>query len=506
MAGGRRPANFATTGNRHSVPADGAGVSALDGYSIWQPHIQTSPTAPYRSSAIPTAVPYFHLPTGAGALPTEPVSGGGADSVPPNVANALATALDTAVVAAVTRALSSGAVNHDIPRGRVNGNGNGCGSQDDHNSSLSFNNVVGGSSRTSSVSAGIDVAGVVELQVESEAQERRRDVEALQNAIAQLDARLDESSKGAAKKEQHRISALEARVEAAELAAKKSAAAAESLQGVLKCVQRTLDDVRVQKRKADSDAGRMRARVAALETQCESMERTFECITSQLSDLEKNVAAGLDVGSQSAATSSPAVEEAVRAAKDAERRAKESLDSVSSMRSRMKKLESSSDTSAKRAEKMSTELALQSGAIEQLRSSGNESIATQVQGLKRLVEANLRSHASSEGVVQSQAQLITRHVCVALRQFIARRITENNMLIDKTLRARVPAYAEGSDEFVLVRETDLSDLAAGDVSSLAAAAAAGTTDSGRETSVVLPRDVVEGFTVDTSLSSTTGPP
>lgn len=487
MAGGRRPANFATTGKRHggSDPA----AATIDGYNIWQqPH--TSPTAPYRP---PTTIPYFHLPTGTGVLPTEPVSGGNSDPISPNVANALATALDTAVVAAVTRALSTGAVNGGKQDGQRRG---ACSStQDDPVSSLSFNHVVGSSSRASSVSAGVDIAGVVELQVESEAQERKRDVEELQTAFSRLEARMNEMSSATQHDKKH-VAVLEARVESAEAAARLSAATTEALQGTLKGAQRTLNDMRVQKRKADSDSERLRARVAALEAHSESMERGMESFTRQMSELRRHVESEQKSDSQDSASVLSRVQEALKAAKDAECRAKESIDSVSSVRSRMKKLESSSDASAKRAEKMSTDLALQSGAIDQLRNNGNDALVMQVQRLKKLVEANLRSHASSEGVVQSQAQLITRHVCVALREFIARRIstriTENNVLIDKTLRARVPAYAEGSDEFVLVRETELADSQSAE-SSLLGATAAGAAEGGRETSSVLPREVVDGF-------------
>lgn len=103
-------------------------------------------------------------------------------------------------------------------------------------------------------------------------------------------------------------------------------------------------------------------------------------------------------------------------------------------------------------------------ATESLKKNYSES-ADQVSKLKKLIEANLRSHASAQSIVKDQVSLITKHVCMAMRQYTARRITENNALIDKTLRSRIPAYAESSDSFVLVREhsTNSGDVAAVDI-------------------------------------------
>jgi hypothetical protein len=117
--------------------------------------------------------------------------------------------------------------------------------------------------------------------------------------------------------------------------------------------------------------------------------------------------------------------------------------------------------------------------------------ATSVQALKRLVEANLRSHSSAEGIVKDQAQLITRHVCVALRQFIARRISDNNVLIDKALRARVPAYADAGEEFVLVREHDADPEDESDATSPPPGSHAR-----RASTTVLPREVFDRAIAD----------
>ena len=81
-------------------------------------------------------------------------------------------------------------------------------------------------------------------------------------------------------------------------------------------------------------------------------------------------------------------------------------------------------------------------------------LESSTKGLKKLVETNLRAHGDAEEIVKKQVSLITKHVCVAMRQFTSRRIHENNILLDKALRARIPEYAKNQDRFVLVREED----------------------------------------------------
>lgn len=78
-------------------------------------------------------------------------------------------------------------------------------------------------------------------------------------------------------------------------------------------------------------------------------------------------------------------------------------------------------------------------------------IEGQVRSLKRLIESNLRNQSSAEAIVREQVSLITKHVCMAMRQYTARRISENNTLIDQTLRERIPEYAKNGGQFVLVR-------------------------------------------------------
>ncbi|CDF36451.1 unnamed protein product [Chondrus crispus] len=83
-----------------------------------------------------------------------------------------------------------------------------------------------------------------------------------------------------------------------------------------------------------------------------------------------------------------------------------------------------------------------------------ERVECNVNSLKKLIESNLRTQWNAESIVKEQVSLITKHVCVAMRQYTTRRISENNALIDQTLRARVPEYAKNEGQFVLVREED----------------------------------------------------
>lgn len=87
-------------------------------------------------------------------------------------------------------------------------------------------------------------------------------------------------------------------------------------------------------------------------------------------------------------------------------------------------------------------------------SSRLEAVECNVKSLKKLIESNLRTQWNAESIVKEQVSLITKHVCVAMRQYTARRILENNALIDQALRARVPEYAKNDSQFVLVREED----------------------------------------------------
>jgi hypothetical protein len=496
MAGGRRPANFAAGTATRQAAADRE-AAAASYYSIWQqPHLQ--PTASPLTNARPATSPVIPPLDGQRLTPvpqyTVPV-GNSHESAPwptaNNASGTLAAALDAAIALAVHRALASRGASSAPPRAGV---------QEDQDHALSvasssFNQVVGSESRTSSVSGDRErerdreLASLVEVHMEAESQERKQDVQELRSAIAKLETRVTESES----KYETRILVLEGRVAKAEFAlsqakqeAEKHASEAVALRELLKSAKA---DSRAQKRKTDSDGDRLRSRVAHLETQADAvgeslpgLENKMEFIDAEVRScsearlhLERAAAAAVDIAKMSSST-----ENVVRTSKEA-------LEATNGLRARLKRLETSVEVSGKR---IGESLALQGGAVDGLRLSVTETAAS-VQALKRLVEANLRSHSSAEGIVKDQAQLITRHVCVALRQFIARRISDNNILIDKALRARIPAYADAGEEFVLVREHEVDPEDDAD-----AISSVSTGSAKRTGATVLPREVFDRVIAD----------
>lgn len=532
MAGGRRPSNF-SSGSRHGAgEAHQAAAAAAYNYSIWQqPQLQTSPTSTQRPVSLPSIPPYIPLPagspSGAGqgelprltALQPAEVSDAVADTVVPTVANALASALDAAVRTAVSEhmAVALSTLNKE---GKTDANADPADSsspfsvgssmhrrgadrgdnsvmQDEQmlsGSTSSFNHIVG-SSRDSSVSGG-DIASS-EWHPDTEAQERnfalKRDFDSVEKTLQRLEARFEASESAASSREVERNAALSARLEAVEASVRRSEGEVTSLQVTLKSTQKSLADVRLMKRKSDSDADRLRTRVADLEMQVEGMTSLLESLPARVDALGRQVALDAKVrkaderkSGKNTSAIAPQLEKAVSAANAAQRHASDAAESVTVLRSRLKRVE---DAVSKRKDETATELALQNGSIESLRGTATDNAAS-LQGLKRLVETNLRSHSAAEGIVKDQAQLITRHVCVALRRFIGRRITENNQLIDKTMRARVPAYAESNSSFVLVRSETENNGDTAPVLSTATSSVATDADM-VENGMVYPLEAVE---------------
>lgn len=308
---------------------------------------------------------------------------------------------------------------------------------------------------------------MLEAQIDACNEERKQDISDLRNALAQLEQQLlstvQDGNRQTASLEKRLVATEKSLAESVANERKHSAECA-SLREQLKASQKSLNELRYQKRKSESDAERTRSRLAAVEVQFEAYGQKIDGVGDGLATLEHTVQNELRVDHRVAAPSkddSEQVAKAVTAAEQATRSSNEVLESISGIRVRLKRLESTCESRSKLADES---FALQGGAVDTLRGSLNDTSAS-VQALKRLVEANLRSHFSAEGIVKDQAQLITRHVCVALRQFISRQITENNKLIDTILRARIPAYAEAGDEFVLVREHEREGQADSDLSS-----------------------------------------
>lgn len=409
MAGGRRPANFAAGTRQHQDGAGGTAGGAVTAlsydYSIWQTqsHQVSSSPPPARRPALPVSA----TPLGGGA------------------SGALAVALDAAVAAAVRKALG--------------------GEDDWARSEASEGEVM--EMRMAMERLGGVVAEMEERMAEERQGEVRR-VEGEREMMREIGERVGRAEE-VGRKSEERARRADERVGKLAEGLRKAEEGAKALRDGLDKERRAVADLRAQRRKAESDGERLRVRVAALESAVDGLGDIANGLPERLAEVERKIVVlggGAGVGGKK-------LERIVKATEAVEKKSSDAVDAVSALRSRLKRVESSVDTLGRKDEALSTEQALQNGAIGQLRDV-NKDYAASVKGLKKLVETNLRSHASSEGVVQSQAQLITRHVCVALRQFIARRITENNALIDKTLRARCANYAKGDEQFVLVRETN----------------------------------------------------
>ena len=78
----------------------------------------------------------------------------------------------------------------------------------------------------------------------------------------------------------------------------------------------------------------------------------------------------------------------------------------------------------------------------------------QVEGLHAIVCTQLRARATAEEMLQAHVSTITKQVASVTRQYVSVRISDNNRLLDATLRERIPIYAEKKDAFMLVRNTE----------------------------------------------------
>ncbi|KAJ0406736.1 hypothetical protein P43SY_004561 [Pythium insidiosum] len=71
-----------------------------------------------------------------------------------------------------------------------------------------------------------------------------------------------------------------------------------------------------------------------------------------------------------------------------------------------------------------------------------------VKGMKQLVEKLVRDTGSAEDLLQQYVSTITHQVASVTRQYVSVRIRDNNRMLDATLRARIPAYAESEAQGV----------------------------------------------------------
>lgn len=423
MAGGRRPASY-VSGMRHHTAHERSPTTLPDGTALplWIPSIWQA---------------------------AKPVTAGEASEREDGASNALATALDSAVQAAVIRALGAAGRGAQTAAPPADAAGSDVSGEED--GAVTRDSVAA----QTPPSAGDVYAMVVGLQ--ERLAKRDEQVDALTGHLERLTSRLDNVEKqGDAREKKLRadVIAVEQRARAeADMMARKHAAQFASLRDQLKSSQKAASQGRTAREKSDAESRRLRVLANELSQQldqlCSTLPTQVEALGGRLRDLESTA----ERTTQESASEKD--REHTTAAVQADqmnlkKSVESAIDSVSSVRSRVKRIESQLTELAKHTEES---IALNSGMEDGLRGKVDE-LGGAVQSLKKLMEANLRTHSSAESIVKDQVSLITKHVCVAMRQYTSRRISENNELIHKTLAARIPEYAKNNDQFVLVREGD----------------------------------------------------
>lgn len=473
MAGGRRPASY-VSGARHNTGIDrgatfdqpttppltsGPGPSLpLWIPSIWQPPPLTS------SSGLSTEDP------GVPVTPTVERPRTTADS------SALAAALDSAVQSAVVRVL--GQSQNSTPS-RM------------HDLSISEQTLENGESPNSTKLR--ELEGLVEL-LQSRLNERNQDIGRLSNRLEAMEAKMLATEEAGKRREEQiamemksLVRSLGERTSESEkrLMTRMNGAQEQmriNLSGInkLKSAQKHFDEEQKSvKKRVQKISGEMRqlelsicADVERKMNRMEQLESTFKNRFSQIkSKEEKDDSAYVKV----------------LEFEKLKRQVEANADAVGGMRPKLKRVESQVTDVAKQAndasalnhgfqQGMKDNVVKVTEAIEGLGASVSQlrqqivncdnldqkkkvedrldGLETNVKGLKKLIETNLRTSKNAEVIVKEQVSLITKHVCVAMRQYTTRRIADNNVLIDQALRARVPDYAKNEGQFVLVREQD----------------------------------------------------
>lgn len=471
MAGGRRPANY-VAGARHNTGVErsatefpitppvgsGAGPSLpLWIPSIWQP-------APSKPSGVPEPGAVHSLPIYERTPRTDPSS-------------ALAAALDSAVQSAVVRALGQTAPAPPSPLVRT---------------------------ASTASDAGLDEGDAAAWAV------RERE---LMSTVDSLQQRLDERNDDV-RKLADRLKAMEQRASAEAEAAKKcqarivadmnnhvgrlTSAIAESERRVEARVVGVHDQVKANQ----SGFAKLRSTQKGCDSEIRSAKKWTQDIANEMRQLEVNLCAefekswchveqlGQSVDAAMAKVTDEQTKEDTSLQKEIEelkRNVEATVETVATTKSKLKRVEAQVGEASKQAndaaalnsgfeEGIRDSLLKVTSVVDGLRSSvaqirkelatrGNtdekgdvlsrlDTLESNVKALKKLIESNLRTQWNAESIVKEQVSLITKHVCVAMRQYTARRISENNALIDQALRARVPEYAKNEDQFVLVREED----------------------------------------------------
>eukprot|EP00177_Eucheuma_denticulatum_P004939 GFKZ01008971.1.p1 GENE.GFKZ01008971.1~~GFKZ01008971.1.p1 ORF type:complete len:493 (-),score=85.76 GFKZ01008971.1:580-2058(-) len=471
MAGGRRPASY-VSGARHNSgvqrstsydPTPAPPVSSTQGPSLplWIPSIWQPP--PLNSSVSPPSSDAH----------TQQVSQH--DRSRSDTSSALAAALDSAVQSAVVRALGQ-ATSPSSPYVRTASSASDQGVED---------------SEAAWVTRERELTSLVD-SLQEQLDKRNDELRKLGDKVQAMERRMMMETLATKKKEERFAKDVNTRVK------NLSNSIADSEQRLGSRIQAALEEIKAN----HGGMARLKTAQKGSDAEARSLRKRTQEIAADMRQLEINVCSEIEKSWCQIEEFGQSVKDALAKVNDIEP-GHETIDStedlakvertldgvvedVSSMRPKLKRLEAQVVDIAKQTQDMSAlNYGFQEGmrenvvkvtqaieglgsSVAQLRSQimscdnlHKEDVHTRLNGLesnikalKKLIESNLRTQVSAEGIVKEQVSLITKHVCVAMRQYTTRRISENNSLIDQALRARVPDYAKNEGQFVLVREQD----------------------------------------------------
>ncbi|PXF43684.1 hypothetical protein BWQ96_06589 [Gracilariopsis chorda] len=472
MAGGRRPSSY-VSGVRHSSAVDRQTVQAVpatqDGFS-------TPPLSSSNGPSLPPWIPSIWQPPPLRS-PTQRPSRDKPASLDPS--SALAAALDTAVQSAVVRALGSATIASQLTSSSCDSEN---GLEDETSQPL-----------TQRENELLDLI----VALKSRLHQRDDDIASLNNRMEALEHKLQQ---------QHNV----AQVRHENFTTDKAALTkhfSDSFAELDKSVEVRLTTVRDHVRSTNASVSKLRNANSVAEANITALNRRTRELSSQVTQLRTHMKAEFErqavrvnqLGDHVRASAERlnSLASDVSSAPDVEhlRRSVEAAsEDVATVRSKLKRVETQvSDVTRKAEESIALSGAFEqsvgeglnqirasvsslAGTVKEIKetvpsmatdatitsqTSNHELVAkvdaleTNLKALKRLIESSLRTRLHAESIVKEQVSLITKHVCVAMRQYTARRISENNALIDRALRARIPEYAQNDDQFVLVREEDL---------------------------------------------------
>lgn len=470
MAGGRRPSSY-VSGVRNSSGVDRQSVQALqatqDGFS-------TPPLSSTNGPSLPPWIPSIWQPAPLKSPIQRPAR---EKPVALDPSSALAAALDTAVQSAVVRALGGATTASQLTP-------SSCGSENGLEDETS-------QPLTQRENELLDLI----VALKSTLHQRDDDIASLNNRMEALEHKLQQ---------QHNVAELRHENFNTDKAA-LTKHVSDSFAELDKTVEVRLSTVRDHMRNTNASVSKLRNAHNLVETNTATLNRRTRDLSAEITQLRTHVKAEFErhavrvshlEGQVSASTDrlNSLVSEfsSVPDAEQLRRGVEAASEGVATVRSKLKRVESQvSDITRKAEESIALSGAFEqsvgeglnqirasvstlAGTVKEIKEtvpattapdattssqkSNHELVAkvnaleTNLKALKRLIESSLRTQVHAENIVKEQVSLITKHVCVAMRQYTARRISENNALIDQALRARIPEYARNNDQFVLVRE------------------------------------------------------